>query len=82
VDIEVEADDRTQLLGDIMAVFAALKTQVSSVNARVRRDGVAVASLTVQIRDLDHLHKLLTKLEALKNVRRVYRVTKRERTAL
>ncbi|HEY6326937.1 MAG TPA: bifunctional (p)ppGpp synthetase/guanosine-3',5'-bis(diphosphate) 3'-pyrophosphohydrolase [Candidatus Cybelea sp.] len=82
VDVEVEADDRSQLLQDIMAVFSGLKTQVSSVNARVRRDGVAVASLTVQIRDLDHLHKLLTKLETLKNVRRVYRVTKRERTAL
>ncbi|HVN69922.1 MAG TPA: bifunctional (p)ppGpp synthetase/guanosine-3',5'-bis(diphosphate) 3'-pyrophosphohydrolase [Candidatus Binatia bacterium] len=82
VDVEVEADDRSQLLQDIMAVFAELKTQVSSVNARVRRDGVAVASLTVQIRDLDHLHKLLTKIETLKNVRRVYRVTKRERTAL
>ncbi|MBV9027620.1 MAG: hypothetical protein JO311_03315 [Candidatus Eremiobacteraeota bacterium] len=51
-------------------------------NARVRRDGVAVASLTVQIRDLDHLHKILVKLETLKNVRRVYRVTKRERSAL
>jgi guanosine-3',5'-bis(diphosphate) 3'-pyrophosphohydrolase len=82
VDVEVEADDRSQLLQDIMAVFSGLKTQVSSVNARVRKDGVAVASLTVQIRDLDHLHKLLTKLETLKNVRRVYRVTKRERTAL
>jgi GTP pyrophosphokinase len=82
VDIEVEADDRSQLLQDIMAVFAELKTQVSSVNARVRKEGVAVASLTVQIRDLNHLHKLLTKLETLKNVRRVYRVTKRERTAL
>jgi GTP pyrophosphokinase len=79
VDIEVEADDRAQLLQDIMAVFAELKTQVNSVNARVRKDGAAVASLTVQIRDLDHLHKLLTKLETLKNVRRVYRVTKRER---
>ncbi|MFY9663834.1 MAG: bifunctional (p)ppGpp synthetase/guanosine-3',5'-bis(diphosphate) 3'-pyrophosphohydrolase [Candidatus Cybelea sp.] len=82
VDVEVEAEDRSQLLQDIMAVFAELKTQVSSVNARVRKDGVAVASLTVQIRDLDHLHKLLRKLETLKNVRRVYRVTKRERTAL
>ncbi|HZY95846.1 MAG TPA: bifunctional (p)ppGpp synthetase/guanosine-3',5'-bis(diphosphate) 3'-pyrophosphohydrolase [Candidatus Cybelea sp.] len=82
VDIEVEADDRSQLLADIMAVFSEFKTQVSSVNARVRKDGVAVASLTIQIRDLDHLHKLLTKLETLKNVRRVYRVTKRERTAL
>jgi guanosine-3',5'-bis(diphosphate) 3'-pyrophosphohydrolase len=82
VDIEVEADDRSQLLADIMAVFSEFKTQVSSVNARVRKDGVAVASLTIQIRDLDHLHKLLTKLETLKNIRRVYRVTKRERTAL
>jgi guanosine-3',5'-bis(diphosphate) 3'-pyrophosphohydrolase len=79
VDVEVEAEDRTQLLQDIMGVFAELKTQVSSVTARVRRDGLAVTSLTVQIRDLDHLHKLLTKLGNLKNVRRVYRVTKRER---
>ncbi len=81
VDIEVEADDRAQLLQDIMAVFAELKTTVNSVTARVRKDGMAVTSLTVQIRDLDHLHKLLTKLEALRNVRRVYRVTKREKSA-
>jgi GTP pyrophosphokinase len=81
VDIEVEAEDRAQLLQDIMGIFAELKTTVSSVTARVRKDGLAVTSLTVQIRDLDHLHKLLTKLENLRNVRRVYRVTKREKSA-
>ncbi|HTU80774.1 MAG TPA: bifunctional (p)ppGpp synthetase/guanosine-3',5'-bis(diphosphate) 3'-pyrophosphohydrolase [Candidatus Acidoferrales bacterium] len=81
VDIEVEAEDRSQLLADIMGVFAELKTQVSTVNARVRRDGTAVTSLTVQIRDLEHLHRILVKLEGLKKVRRVYRVTKRERVA-
>jgi guanosine-3',5'-bis(diphosphate) 3'-pyrophosphohydrolase len=81
VDVEVEAEDRPQLLQDIMAVFAELKTTVSSVTARVRKDGLAVSSLTVQIRDLDHLHKILTKLEHLRNVRRVYRVTKREKSA-
>ncbi len=81
VDVEVEADDRAQLLQDIMAVFAELKTQVSSVTARVRRDAVAATSLTVQIRDLEHLHRIITRLEALKNVRHVYRVTKRERVA-
>jgi GTP diphosphokinase / guanosine-3',5'-bis(diphosphate) 3'-diphosphatase len=81
VDVEVEADDRAQLLQDIMAVFAELKTQVSSVTARVRRDGVAATSLTVQIRDLEHLHRIITRLESLKNVRHVYRVTKRERVA-
>jgi GTP diphosphokinase / guanosine-3',5'-bis(diphosphate) 3'-diphosphatase len=81
VDLEVEADDRAQLLQDIMAVFAELKTTVSSVTARVRRDGSAVTSLTVQIRDLDHLSKILSKIENLKGVRRVYRVTKREKSA-
>ena len=82
VDIEVEAADRPQLLQDIMTVFAELKTQVSSVTARVKRDRNAVVSLTVQIRDLEHLHTILRKLEGLKEVRRVYRVTKREtRTA-
>ncbi len=81
VDIEVEAEDRSQLLQDIMAVFAELKTTVSSVTARVRRDGTAVTSLTVQILDLNHLRKILTKLENLKKVRRVYRVTKREKSA-
>jgi GTP pyrophosphokinase len=81
VDIEVEAEDRSALLQDIMAVFAEVKTQVTSVSARLRRDGMAVTSLTVQISDLDHLHKIITKLEHLKTVRRVYRVTKRERVA-
>ncbi|HEY9084541.1 MAG TPA: bifunctional (p)ppGpp synthetase/guanosine-3',5'-bis(diphosphate) 3'-pyrophosphohydrolase [Candidatus Tyrphobacter sp.] len=80
VDVEVEAADRSQLLQDIMGIFAERKTQVSSVTARVRRDGIAVTSLTVQIRDLEHLHTLLTRLERLSGVRRVYRVTKRERT--
>ncbi|MDQ2866259.1 MAG: bifunctional (p)ppGpp synthetase/guanosine-3',5'-bis(diphosphate) 3'-pyrophosphohydrolase [Candidatus Eremiobacteraeota bacterium] len=81
VDIEVEAADRSQLLQDIMGVFAELKTSVNSVTARVKKEGTAVTTLTVQIRDLAHLHTLLTKLEGLKNIRRVYRVTKREKTA-
>jgi GTP pyrophosphokinase len=78
VDIEIEALDRPQLLQDVMAVFAELKTQVSSVTARVKRDRHALVSLTVQIHDLEHLHRILRKLETLKDVRRVYRVTKRE----
>ncbi len=78
VDIEIEALDRTALLQDVMGVFSEMKTQVSSVTARVKRDHHAVVSLTVQIHDLEHLHKILRKLETLKDVRRVYRVTKRE----
>jgi GTP pyrophosphokinase len=60
-----------------MGVCAEFKTSASSVTARVKRD-VAVISLTLQITDLDHLHKVIEKLRTLRDVRSVYRVTKRE----
>jgi guanosine-3',5'-bis(diphosphate) 3'-pyrophosphohydrolase len=78
VDIEIEAGDRAGLLQDVMGVCSELKTQVSTVNARVKRDKNALISLTAQISDLEHLHTLLRKFSHLKDVREVYRVTKRE----
>ncbi len=49
--------------------------------ARVKRDKSALISMTLQINDLDHLHKLIERLRGLKDVRSVYRVTKREARA-
>ena len=77
VDVEVEAMDRAGLLQDVMGVCAEYKTSASSVTARVKRDS-ALISLTLQISNLDHLHKVLAKLRSLRDVRNVYRVTKRE----
>jgi guanosine-3',5'-bis(diphosphate) 3'-pyrophosphohydrolase len=77
VDIELEAVDRAGLLQDVMGVCAEFKTSASSVTARVKRDS-ALISLTLQISDLDHLHRVLLRLRALRDVRDVYRVTKRE----
>ena len=54
---------------------------VATRGAEKQVDTIRRAQRARQIRDLDHLHKLLTKLGSLKNVRRVYRVTKRERVA-
>jgi guanosine-3',5'-bis(diphosphate) 3'-pyrophosphohydrolase len=81
VDIEIEAIDRAGLLQDVMGVCSELKTQVSSVTARVKRDRMAVISLTAQITNLDHLGKLLRRLSDLRDVHAVYRVTKREARA-
>jgi GTP pyrophosphokinase len=78
VDIEIEAGDRAGLLQDVMGVCSEMHTQVSAVNARVKRDKNALISLTAQISDLEHLHTLLRKFSHLKDVRAVYRVTKRE----
>jgi len=77
VDIEIEAGDRPGLLQDVMGVCAELKTPVSSVNARVKKEAANI-SITAQITNIDHLQKLLYKLQHLKEVRAVYRVTKRE----
>ncbi len=81
VDIEIEAADRAGLLQDVLGVAAELKTQISSVNARVKRDKSALISITAQISDLDHLHTLLRKFGNIKDVRNVWRVTKREARA-
>ncbi|MBC5810202.1 MAG: bifunctional (p)ppGpp synthetase/guanosine-3',5'-bis(diphosphate) 3'-pyrophosphohydrolase, partial [Candidatus Eremiobacteraeota bacterium] len=81
VDVEVEALDRPGLLQDVMAVCSEFKTSASSVTARVKRDRIAVISLTLQISHLDHLHKVLERIRTLKDIRDVYRVTKREARA-
>jgi GTP diphosphokinase / guanosine-3',5'-bis(diphosphate) 3'-diphosphatase len=78
VDIEIEANDRSGLLQDVLGVAAEQKTQISSVNARAKRDKSALISMTAQITDLEHLHTLLRKLSNIKDVRNVWRVTKRE----
>ena len=80
VDVEIEALDRAGLLQDVMGVCAEFKTSASSVTARVKREA-ALISLTLQISNLDHLHKVLNKLRTLRDVRNVYRVTKREARA-
>jgi GTP pyrophosphokinase len=80
VDVELEAIDRAGLLQEVMGVCSEFKTSASSVTARVKRDA-ALISLTLQISNLDHLHKVLAKLRTLRDVRDVYRVTKREARA-
>ena len=77
VDIEIEATDRGGLLQDVLGVAAGLKTAISSVKAGTKRD-MALISLTVQISNIEHLHTLLRKLQSIKDVRNVWRVTKRE----
>jgi GTP diphosphokinase / guanosine-3',5'-bis(diphosphate) 3'-diphosphatase len=77
VDVEIDATDRAGLLQEVMGACSEFKASASSVTARVKREN-AVISLTLQIRDLDHLHRVIGGLRTIKGVRDVYRVTKRE----
>ena len=81
VDIEIEAADRSGLLQDVMSVLSEHKTNATSVTARTKRDGSASISCSLEIRDLNHLSQLLSKLNRVRDVRTAYRVTKREARA-
>lgn len=65
--IEVVAYDRTGLLRDIAAVLANEKANVLTVNTRTEQ-GEAHMSLTVEIRGLEQLSRLLRRISRLPNV--------------
>ncbi len=74
VEIEVEAFDRVGLLKDMLAVIAETKTNVLSVNARVRKDKVAVTNIVLDIRSVGQLHAVMQKIEKVPQVFSVARV--------
>ena len=74
VGIEVEALDRVGLLKDILAAIAETKTNVVSVNARVRKDKVGIINLVVDIRNVTQLTAVMQRIGQVKEVHSVERV--------
>jgi GTP pyrophosphokinase len=69
VDIMVEAYDRSGLLRDITALLANEKINLGGVNtATDTRDGIARMSLTLEIRDIGQLSRVLSQIGQLPNV--------------
>lgn len=77
VEIEVEAQDRVGLLKDILAAIAEAKTNVVSVNARVRKDKVGVVNLVLDIRNVTQLTSVMQRIGQIKEVFSVERVVPR-----
>ncbi|MDQ7843079.1 MAG: bifunctional (p)ppGpp synthetase/guanosine-3',5'-bis(diphosphate) 3'-pyrophosphohydrolase [Armatimonadota bacterium] len=74
VEIEVEAFDRVGLLKDILATIADTKTNVVSVNARVRKDKVGVVNIVLDIRNVAQLHNVMQRVSKVPEVYSVERV--------
>lgn len=74
VEIEVEGFDRVGLLKDVLASIAESKTNVVSVNARVRRDKVGIINLVLDIRTVAQLHLVMAKVGKVSDVYSVERV--------
>ncbi len=74
VELEVAAFDRVGLLKDILAAIADSKTNVVSVNARVRKDKVGVVNVVLDIRNVAQLHTVMQKVGKVPEVYSVERV--------
>lgn len=74
VTIEVVSYDRTGLMADILAVLAGMKLSVAAANVKVQPTGMAVMDLGIQIKDLQQLEFVMTKLRRVKGVHSVRRM--------
>jgi len=73
VDVEVYADDRKNLLADIMATVNESKVDITAVTARADKNNVATIYLTMVVRDQNHLDQVMSKIKKMKDVFEVRR---------
>ncbi|MDW7674512.1 MAG: bifunctional (p)ppGpp synthetase/guanosine-3',5'-bis(diphosphate) 3'-pyrophosphohydrolase [Bacillota bacterium] len=73
VQMEVVAVDRPRLALDVMNVVAETKTNISSVHARATKNGLAQVTLKLDIKSLEHLRTVQSKVKKIKDVIDVHR---------
>jgi GTP pyrophosphokinase len=73
VKIKITADDRTNLVSDIMYIFSNLKISVTALHA-VTNNNVANINITLSINSLDQFKEIIKRIERLKSVLTVKRV--------
>ncbi|MCB1690273.1 MAG: GTP diphosphokinase [Halioglobus sp.] len=76
VDVSIEAIDRQGLLRDITSLFANARINVLTINTQTNKlNNTATMRLRVEVPDLGSLSKLLERIDRLKNVVSVSRVS-------
>ena len=71
--LQVLAKDRLSLIMDVSTALAAIKTRVSSLNARSTPDGFTLITMDVDVSDREQLRGVIRRLEQISGVMRVTR---------
>ena len=71
--LQVVAKDRLSLIMDVSTALAAIKTRVSSLNARSTPDGFTLITMDVDVSDREQLRGVIRRLEQISGVMRVTR---------
>ncbi|MGE5607309.1 MAG: RelA/SpoT family protein [Bacteroidota bacterium] len=75
VDIEIEANDRVNLLTDVLNAISELKLYLNAAKARSKK-GAAYINLTLEITDSDQIQSIFKRVGQVDGVQRVYRVSR------
>ncbi|MBE3563412.1 MAG: bifunctional (p)ppGpp synthetase/guanosine-3',5'-bis(diphosphate) 3'-pyrophosphohydrolase [Hydrogenibacillus schlegelii] len=74
VEIEVLAMDRQGLLNDVLQAVNETKTNLTEVTGRADRNRLARITMTLAIRNLDHLQRVVERIKRVQDVHSVRRV--------
>lgn len=74
VDIEITGNDRSGLLNEVLATVADTKTNISAVSGKSDKNRVARINMTISIRNIDHLHKVVERIKKIRDVYSVRRI--------
>lgn len=75
VDIEIFSNDRTGLLGDIVKEITAQKINIMAVNTKTGKDRIAIIDITIEVKDIEQLNKVV---KAIRKVDSVYEVNRKK----
>ena len=74
VRIKIIADDRSNLVSDIMLIFSSLKITVSAINAITDKNNIANIDITLSINNLNQLQEIIKKIKKIRTILNVKRV--------
>ncbi len=68
VEVEITAEDRKNLLADIMSSVNESKVDITAVNARADKNNIATIYMTMVVKDQVHLDQIMNKIKKIKEV--------------
>jgi GTP diphosphokinase / guanosine-3',5'-bis(diphosphate) 3'-diphosphatase len=72
-EIQIQGEDRSGLLSEIMVIITESKIHLHAVNAKTSKRGFATVNVKLKINDIEQLKELMKKIKRLKGVHEVYR---------
>ena len=73
VEIEIDANDRSGLLSDIIREIEDTKSKLVAVTSKATKERIAITEVTIEVENIDELNKVLKQLRKIDSVYEVKR---------